>query len=45
MVSLKPNSANYFPSINPATEEQLSMIAEANETDVNNAVKAARKGL
>jgi len=39
----KPNSANYFPSINPATEEQLSMIAEANETDVNNAVKAARK--
>jgi aldehyde dehydrogenase (NAD+) len=39
----KPNSAHYFPSINPATEEQLSMIAEANETDVNNAVKAARK--
>ena len=39
----KPNSANYFPSINPATEEKLSMIAEANETDVNNAVKAARK--
>ena len=39
----KPSSGNYFPSINPATEEKLSMIAEANDKDVNDAVSAARK--
>ena len=39
----KPSSGNYFPSINPANEKQLSMIAEANEKDVDRAVKAARK--
>ena len=38
-----PSSDNYFPSINPATEEKLSMIAEANDKDVNDAVSAARK--
>ena len=38
-----PSSGNYFPSINPATEEKLSMIAEANDKDVNDAVSAARK--
>ena len=38
-----PSSGNYFPSINPATEEKLSMIAEANDNDVNDAVSAARK--
>ena len=38
-----PISGNYFPSINPATEEKLSMIAEANDKDVNDAVSAARK--
>ena len=38
-----PSSGNYFPSINPATEDKLSMIAEANDKDVNDAVSAARK--
>lgn len=38
----KPISKKYFASINPATEEKLSMIAEANTADVNKAVKAAR---
>lgn len=38
----KPQSRKYFPAINPATEEKLSMIAEANGTDVNKAVVAAR---
>ena len=38
-----PSSGNHFPSINPATEEKLSMIAEANDKDVNDAVSAARK--
>ncbi len=38
----KPQSKKYFATINPATEEKLSMIAEANTADVNKAVKAAR---
>ncbi len=38
----KPQSKKYFPTINPATEEKLSMIAEANTADVNKAVVAAR---
>lgn len=38
----KPQSKKYFPTINPATEEKLSMIAEANGADVNKAVTAAR---
>ena len=40
---VKPSSGNYFPTINPATEEKIAMIAEANEKDVDKAVKAARK--
>ncbi|HRH01403.1 MAG TPA: aldehyde dehydrogenase family protein [Bacteroidia bacterium] len=39
---VKPESGKYFPSINPATEQVISSIAEANEKDVNKAVKAAR---
>ncbi len=39
---VKPHSGSYFPSINPATEETLTEIASANETDVDKAVKAAR---
>lgn len=35
-------SGGYFATINPATEEKLSMVAEANEADVNKAVNAAR---
>ena len=38
----KPLSKKYFATINPATEEKLSSIAEANTADVNKAVKAAR---
>ena len=38
----KPQSKKYFSTINPATEEKLSSVAEANTADVNKAVKAAR---
>ncbi len=38
----KPQSKKHFATINPATEEKLSMIAEANTADVNRAVVAAR---
>lgn len=39
---VKPNSGKYFDTINPATEEHISSISEANEKDVDSAVKAAR---
>lgn len=38
----KPLSKKYFATINPATEEKLSEVAEANAADVNKAVNAAR---
>ena len=38
----KPNSKKYFDTINPATEEKLSSVADANAADVNKAVAAAR---
>src|SRR5688572_26951546 len=38
----KPLSKKYFDTINPATEEKLSEVAEANAADVDRAVKAAR---
>ena len=37
-----PNSGKYFESVNPATEQTLTEIAAADETDVNNAVQSAR---
>ncbi|MBM3831612.1 MAG: aldehyde dehydrogenase family protein, partial [Verrucomicrobia bacterium] len=37
-----PHSGKYFPSLNPATEEQLTEIALADETDVDAAVRTAR---
>ena len=40
---VKPKSGNYFPTINPATEEQLAEVAEAGEADVDDAVSAARR--
>lgn len=40
---VKPNSKKYFKSINPATEKSIAEVAEANEEDVDKAVKAARK--
>ncbi|MEZ6164390.1 MAG: aldehyde dehydrogenase family protein [Phycisphaerales bacterium] len=42
---VEPGSGNWFPSINPATEDTLSMIAEASAADVDRAVKAAREAL
>lgn len=38
-----PKSKKYFPSINPANEEILTEVAEANEEDVDIAVRAARQ--
>jgi len=38
-----PKSGEYFDSVNPATEEKLAEIAEANAKDVDLAVKAARR--
>jgi aldehyde dehydrogenase (NAD+) len=40
---VSPTSGKYFRSINPATEEKLADIAEANARDVDKAVKAARR--
>ena len=39
----KPLSKKYFATINPASEEKISEIAEANSADVDKAVNAARK--
>ena len=39
----KPITKQYFPTINPATEEPLSRVALAGDKDVDKAVKAARK--
>ena len=39
----KPLSKKYFPTINPASEEKISEIAEANNADVDKAINAARK--
>ena len=38
-----PANGRYFETINPATEQAISSIALASETDVGRAVKAARK--
>ena len=40
-----PLSKKYFNSINPSTEEKLARIAEANEKDVDKAVRSAQKAL
>ncbi len=39
---VKPQSGKYFDTINPATEEKLASVADANTADVDKAVKAAR---
>lgn len=41
----KPNSKKYIESHNPANKEFLAKFAEADETDVNHAVKAAKEAL
>lgn len=38
-----PNSGKYFQTTNPATEKVLAEVAHADESDVDKAVKAARK--
>jgi aldehyde dehydrogenase (NAD+) len=38
----EPHSKKYFDTINPANEKKLSLIAEADNTDVSKAVSAAR---
>ncbi len=39
---VSPESGKYFDTVNPATEEKLSRVADGNEADVDKAVKAAR---
>lgn len=39
---VKPNSGKYYDTINPATEEKIASIADANAKDVDMAVKAAK---
>ena len=38
-----PDEGRYFDTINPATEERLSSVADASSADIDRAVKAARK--
>ncbi|RYZ67658.1 MAG: aldehyde dehydrogenase family protein, partial [Proteobacteria bacterium] len=38
-----PKSGKYFDTVNPATEQVMSEIAEANAEDVDLAVQAARR--
>ncbi|HEY1692392.1 MAG TPA: aldehyde dehydrogenase family protein [Polyangiaceae bacterium] len=38
-----PRSGKYFDTINPATEDKLAEVAEADERDVDDAVQAARR--
>lgn len=40
---VKPSSGKYFKTINPASEEVIAEVAEANEKDVDTAVKAAQE--
>jgi aldehyde dehydrogenase (NAD+) len=40
---VEPADGRYFETINPATEQTLSSVALASSTDVDRAVKAARK--
>ena len=37
------NGKGHFPTINPATEEVLSYIASGDKSDIDKAVKAARR--
>ncbi len=39
---VKPNSKKYFPTYNPATEEKIAEVAQANAKDVDAAVAAAK---
>ena len=39
---IKPNSKKYFETVNPATDQVIAHIAEANKKDVDLAVRSAR---
>ena len=39
---IRPKSGRHFPSINPATEEVLTRVADASDEDVDRAVESAR---
>jgi aldehyde dehydrogenase (NAD+) len=38
----KPNSKKYYNTINPATEEVIARVADANEKDVDLAITSAK---
>jgi aldehyde dehydrogenase (NAD+) len=40
---VEPHSKKHFPTINPATENKLAEVSEADEVDVDRAVKAAAR--
>lgn len=40
---IKPDSGKYFDTINPSNGSVIAQVAESNATDVDKAVKAARK--
>src|SRR4026209_978589 len=40
---VEPHSKKWFPTINPATEEKLSEVADADAVDVDRAVGEARR--
>jgi aldehyde dehydrogenase (NAD+) len=40
---VKPESGTYFDTVNPSTGKVIAKVADANDADVDKAVKAARK--
>ena len=42
---VKPLSKKYFNTLNPATNQSIAKIADANDKDIDKAVKSARKRL
>ena len=40
---VKPLSKKYFNTLNPATNQSIAKIADANDKDIDKAVKSARK--
>ena len=42
---VKPNAGKYFDSINPATEKKLTKVAQADQSDIDDAVEGRQKRL
>ena len=42
---LEASSGRTFPTVNPATGEEICQVAEADSADVDRAVRAARTGV